>query len=400
MTVPARGPLRLMLDRRYGPFFLATFVAGSGNWLHVITSGIVVFSLTGSSLAVGLVGIAQFGSFLLMTPLAGELADRVDRRNVLIASYSTAALASAVLAALTWRLGPQAPIIIGVTVLLGLGHAISIPSVLAIVPNIVSHNELSAGVALNTVAVNLARVVGPVLGAFIYASSGAAAAFAFNALSHTPMILVLAFIIPSNNRPRGQPRAQLGEAVRAVREDRGLALAFAGVVAMGYALDPITTLSPSAAVEIGRSESFVGYIVSAFGAGAILAVTLATMLRRRFGPLLTGAVGLIAMGFSLIGWSLASSPSAVLMMLAAAGAGYITSVTDITSTIQERSPDALRGRMMALWSAALLGPRPIAAALNGWTADTAGIRNALILAGLIPIATGIAIISRRRTIPA
>jgi MFS family permease len=389
-----------MVDRRYGPFFVATFVAGSGNWLHVITSGIVVFALTGSSLAVGAVGIAQFGSFLLVTPLAGELADRVDRRTVLIASYSTAALASAALAAITWSIGPQVPIIIGVTVLLGLGHAISIPSVLAIVPNIVSHNELSAGVALNTVAVNLARVVGPVLGAFVYASAGAAAAFALNAIFHTPMILVLAFVIPRTLRPQSQQRAQLSEAIRAAKEDRGLVLAFVGVVAMGYALDPITTLSPSAAAAIGRTDNFVGLIVSAFGGGAILAVTLATMLRRRFGPFLTGAVGLIMMGVSLIGWSVADSPSVVLVMLVCAGAGYITSVTDITSAIQERSPDELRGRMMALWSAALLGPRPVAAAINGWTADTVGIRSALILAGLVPIAAGVVIIARRRTIPA
>jgi len=392
--------MRLMVDRRYGPFFLATFIAGSGNWLHVITSGLVVFSLTGSSLAVGVVGIAQFGSFLIMTPLAGELADRVDRRTVLIATYSTAVLASAVLASVTWRLGPQVPVIIGVTILLGLGHAISIPSVLAMVPNIVPYNELSAGVALNTVAVNLARVVGPMLGAFIYVSSGAATAFAFNALSHTPMILVLVVVIPSNHRPRGQPRAQLGEAIQAVKNDRGLILAFAGVIAMGYALDPITTLSPSAAVAIDRSENFVGLIVSAFGGGAILAVTLATTLRRRLGPFVTGAAGLMMMGVSLIGWSFASSPPVVLIMLAGAGAGYITSVTDITAAIQERSPDALRGRMMALWSAALLGPRPMAAAINGWTADTAGTRSALILAGLVPIVTGAVIISRRRTIPA
>lgn len=388
----SRGPLELLRDRRFLGFFMSVFVSGSGNWLHVIASGIIVFDLTGSSLAVGAVGVAQFGAFLVMTPIAGRLADAFDRRHVLIVSNGIASLAAAGLAFSTWSAGPQVGVIIGATVVLGLGHAVSVPSVLTIVPLLVQRSELSVGIALNTVAVNLARVFGPIAGAFLYAQAGATSVFALNALTYLPIVFVMLAIPRAPRRPaHAEGSSGIGEAMRTIRLDRGLQRAFVAVFAMGYALDPMTTLAPAAAERVGQPESFVGFIVGAFGLGAILSVGLATRLRRALGPVRAGPAGLAIMGSGLIGWSLLRTPAPMIMAIGLIGLGYITSVTDITTFIQERVDDRLRGRMMALWSAVLLGPRPIAATLNGALADGVGTGPAIAIAGLVPLLFGLAL---------
>lgn len=361
----------------------------------MIASGIIVFNITGSSLAVGAVGVAQFGAFIVMTPIAGRVADVFDRRHVLIVSNGIASLAAAGLALSTWRSGPQVGMIIGVTVVLGLGHAVSVPSVLTIVPLLVRSSELSVGIALNTVAVNLARVFGPIAGAFLYAQAGATTVFALNALTYLPIVLVMLALPPAPRRAAAAGSSALGEAVGLIRADRGLRLAFLAVFAMGYALDPMTTLAPAAAARVGQAEGFVGFIVSAFGLGAIATVGVATRLRWMLGPVRTGATGLLVMGLGLIGWAMLGSPAAVIIMLGFIGLGYITSVTDITTFIQERVADRLRGRMMALWSAVLLGPRPVAATLNGALADGVGVGPALAISGLVPLAVGVALLIQR-----
>lgn len=396
-----RGPLDLLREGRFLGFFLSVFISGSGNWLHVIASGIIVFNLTGSSLAVGIVGVAQFGAFLVMTPIAGRLADAFDRRHVLIVSNGIASLAAAGLAFSTWRSGPQVGVIIGVTVVLGLGHAVSVPSVLTIVPLLVKSAELSVGIALNTVAVNLARVFGPIAGAFLYAQAGATTVFALNALTYLPIVFVMLAVPPAPRRdPGAEGSSAIGEALRLIRRDRGLKLAFLAVFAMGYALDPMTTLAPAAAVRLGQAESFVGFIVSAFGFGAIVTVGVATRLRWVLGPVRTGAAGLTVMGLGLIGWSVLRSPGAAILAIGFIGLGYIMSVTDITTFIQERVADRLRGRMMALWSAVLLGPRPVAATLNGALADGVGVGLALAIAGLVPLGIGLTLLAGRPPGPA
>jgi len=376
-----RSAVAVLRRREFGIYFLGASLSNIGTWFQNIAAGLLVYELTRSTLLVGAVNFSQFiGSFVLAS-VAGGAADRFDRRKLLIVSQLGAAAVGAALAVVT-LLGAVTPTIVIVAALaLGFALAFMVPALLALVPLLVAEEDLDAAVALNSVSFNLARAVGPILGALVVGGAGYGVAFALNAGSFLVFVAALAVI-----RPRPQERARgvrpkLIETVRLVRSVPAWWAVLVATMVISMSTDPINTLTPELALDtFGGVELDAGLLVGAFGAGATLtAVTLTGWLRRQRRTL-PAAMGVQAAGMLLVG--LAPGLGVALAGMAVSGGGFIAGITRASVRLQAEVPDLQRGRVMALWSVAFVGTRPLASLASGAIAEVAGAQVAAMVLAL------------------
>lgn len=392
-------PLTLLRDRTFGPFFFGNLVSNAGNWFQNLAAAVVVYELTESNTLVGVVSVLQFTATLLLSPWAGVAGDRYDRRRLLIGAQllsatGAGALAVAVLALGVDGLGGPVPVF-AATVVIGVGYAMSVPMVQAIVPQLVEARDLDGAIALSSVTFNLARAIGPAAAGALIAAAGVAAAFGVNALTFVVMVVVLLAIRP-RPAPARDPDADrsLRAGFRWVRADRVAVPVMLATLAVGWGSDPVNTLTPAVAEQLGRGDGFVGALVSAFGAGAAASALVVERVRRRLGHRGTTQLGLGLLATGMVGLAAAPGPVPAVAALAVAGSGFLVGITSLNGAIQRRVPEAMRARVMALWSVSLLGVRPLAALVDGVLADLTSVSTALAAAGIVPV---VALVALART---
>lgn len=394
-----RGPWALLGDRTFGPFFAGTLVSNAGNWFQNLAAAVVVYQLTSSNTLVGLVTVVQFTATLILSPWAGVAGDRVDRRRLLIGAQLVSFLGAGALAvavALVGVDGLGGPLpVFAATAVIGVGYAVSVPMIQAILPQLVHRKDLDPAVALSSVTFNLARAIGPALAGALIGVAGVGAAFGVNAASFLVLVAVLLLIrlrpVEIDHDTDDGDRSLRG-GLRWARADAVAVPIFVATAALGWASDPVNTLSPAVADELGRSNAFVGALVSAFGAGAAVTVLVVERLRRRVGARRATQIGFVLISAGMTGLALTPVAAGALVALALAGAGFLLGVTCLNGAMQRRVPEALRGRVMALWSVALLGSRPFAALIDGGVADLFGTTTALLLAGAVALVAAIGLI--------
>jgi MFS family permease len=364
----------------FGPYLVGNFVSSTGNWFQNVAAAYVVFTLTGSSTLVGVVGLFQFGATLLIAPVAGAAADRVDRRRLMVLAQVVSFAGAAALAALVLAVGvdglPGAWPVFAATGVIGLGYAVTIPATQAIVPALVRRADLPQAIALGSVSFNLARAVGPALAGVLLATAGAGTAFTVNAASFAVFAVVLARL-----RPRHPTRLDADDgADRSIRAGLRVAItdpfivrALLATAALGFATDPVNTLAPALADRYGAGGAFVGYVGSAFGAGAVGASLVLNRLRERFPRTRLAEVGYLALAVGMGTVALAPAAGVALAGMVVAGVGFLLAVTTVNGELQYRLDEEVRGRVMALWSVAFLGLRPVAALLDGAVSDGVGV---------------------------
>lgn len=389
-STETRSSFSAIRDRRFGPYLAGNFTSNVGNWFQNVAAGIVVFQITGSNTLVGTVSVFQFLATLILSPWSGAMADRFNRRKLLILAQAISATGAVSLAIWVGLEGveglPGVWPVFAATGVIGLGYAVGISAMNALIPALVEPKDLDNAIALNSATFTLARAIGPALAGLVVASLGAAWAFGINALTFFPLIAVLFFI-----RPRPIRRFGGDGSVRAgfdyVRDRKVMLWLVLATLTVGWAGDPANTLSPAYADMFGRSEAFVGLQVAAFGLGAAVSSFLVGMVRSRLGLVTTTKAGLILLAVGLV--SLAAAPTEVVVLLGlfVAGMGFLLGVTTTNSNLQRRLDEDMRGRVMALWSMAFLGSRPIAGIVDGAVADLVSPR-AGVLAAAVPLLVG------------
>lgn len=380
----------LVTDRRYGPYLSTNFVSNVGNWFQNVAAGIVVFALTGSNTLVGVVSVLQFLATMALAPWSGSLADRHDRRKLLILAQVISAAGAVGLAIWVGLAGveglPGIWPVMAASGVIGLGFAIGVSAMNALVPSLVEPAELDQAIALNSATFTVARAVGPALAGIAIAATGAGFAFGVNALTFLPLIVVLLVIRPrAVNRSKGDRSVKAGLAY--LRDRPSMRWLIVTTLTVGWAADPASTLAPAYADLFGRGESFVGFQVAMFGAGAAVSSLTVRRFRARFGLLQTTRIGLVLLAAGLMGYSAAPTEWVVLVALFVAGMGFLLGVTTTNSNLQRRLDEDLRGRVMALWSMAFLGSRPIAGLIDGGVADLTSPRLG-VLTAIVPLFAG------------
>jgi MFS family permease len=389
-----RAALRVLRSRNFAPYFIGNAASASGTWFQNLAASILVYRLTHSAFLLGVLNFCQFIPILVLSPWAGTIADRVDRRRLVLVTQLVAAGLSAVLAALAWADAAGAAVVIAFSLLLGITSAFSAPASQALIVQLVDEKDVPQAVALNSMTYNIARALGPVTAAAVISLAGIPPAFALNALSYLVLVVALFMVTP---RPQERDeRASLRESFDLIRQEPMLGAYLLIVMAVGFASDPINTLAPAFADAFGHSDTMAGVIVGVFGAGAVTAAfvvagSVAGSRRRMAGTLTLLGLGVIA--FSLTPWLLLA-----LVPLFIGGFGYLASNTAATTRLQLGVVEWQRGRIMALWSIAFLGMRPLASLLDGVIADVAGVRVAGVVLALPALAgaAAIALLERRR----
>jgi MFS family permease len=380
--LPVRGSLGLMVDRMFGRYFAGKVLSGTGIWVQNIVAAILMWDMTGSATWVGAISVVQFAGPLVLSPWAGALTDIVNRRRLLMAGrlLSGCAAASLAVGSLMGALSPR--FLLLATALVGVGLALSSPAMQALVPALVPPRDLDQALALSSVVGNISRAVGPALGTALLLLGGSALAFGFTAVAHWAFAATLVGL----RTPPGAGRAAGGrvlDGVRYLKHDRRMAMLLLGVTALGFGVDPILTLTPALSEHFGRGDAAVGAMASVFGAGALVAAMFTRTVRRWLDLRRLGAAGfgVLALGLSLVaatGWY-----AVALAGFALSGAGFLAGTTALNTRIQRRVPDEIRGRVMALWTVAFLGFRPVAAAINGVVADASSARVAVALGAVV-----------------
>lgn len=383
--LPARGSFGLIVDRQFGVLFWGKLLSGFGVWIHSIVAAIVVYAATRSALWVGLVSVAMFIPQLFLSPLSGKWADTGNLARQLVLGRVLTMAGSAFVAAWCWIEGePQGyagagAVLVG-SFVVGLGFVVGGPAQQSIIPLLIRPGELGRAMGLNSLPMTLSRVVGPAIGALIAARLGAAHAFTLAAITHLvfAVMLVLA-ALPRGIEHEDEADFSVRSALRQVRGDRALLLLLLVVTAAGFASEPSMTLVPTFADTLGGGTQLVGQLTGAFGLGAALGYLGYVRLSRRMAQPRTTQVGLVLMTLGTAALALAGTPSAALGLFAVVGGGFMIALTAATTLIQTRVPPHLRGRVMALWFMGFIGSRPLAAALDGWLADTFSLAAAMLV---------------------
>lgn len=370
---PSRGSLRLLVDPVFGPFFFGKLLSTVGIWIHNIVAAIVAYELSGSAFVVGLVSMAQFGPQLVFSPLSGALADRGDRRRQLVAGRLIVAAGSATIAVPMALVGveglPGAWPVVVAALIVGVGFVVGGPAMNALIPSLVGPGELADAIALNSVPPTLARAAGPAIGALVATAASPAVAFALAAAGNAAFALMVVplKIRPCSPAPGRDHRVRTG--FRYLRHDPGIVRLLVGVTAVGVGADPVITLTPPLAAELGGGSALVGMFASSFGIGAGLAFFTLSPLRGRMGLARLATTGLILLAVGTVAAGVSPSAGAAIVSFMVGGAGMTMSLTALSTSLQQRIPDELRGRIMGLWAMAFLGSRPLAAAMDGAVAD-------------------------------
>jgi len=288
-----------------------------------------------------------------------------------------AAALSAVLALVTTLDLATAPLVICFGLAQGVVTAFSTPAQQALFVSLVPRREVPTAVALNSMTFNIARAVGPATAAAVIATLGIATAFALNAVSYLVFVAALLFV-----RPRRQERpesSRLRHSFELLRREPRLLYALGIVMTVGFASDPINTLAPAFADAFGKPDTFSGYIIGVFGAGAVTAAFVlagrAPERRRIIATLFLLVGGVCA--FSVLPWL-----GVALPFLFVAGFGYLGTNAGATSFLQLGVAETERGRIMALWSIAFLGLRPVASLVDGAIASAFSVRVAGVVLAL------------------
>jgi MFS family permease len=395
-----RAALRLIGHRNFGPYFVGNAASASGTWFQNLAASLYVFERTHSPFLLGVLQFANFVPVLLLAPWGGSAADRFDRKRLLLATQVVSTVLSGVLAALTWAGFASVPLVIGCAVGLGISSAFSAPASQALIGDLVPRNELQSAVALNSMTFNLARAVGPTLAGVSVDQLGFAPSFAINAASYLVLVLGLAIVEPRARELAGRGASRLRESLRLVREQPRLLAFLLIVTAVGFGSDPVNTEAPAFAstFALHPPRLWTGIVVGAFGAGAVSAAFLVAGRvagsRRRMTITLT----LLAVGIA--GFALSPAIWLGLAFLVVGGFGYLASNTAATSRLQLDVAEQHRGRIMALWSVAFLGLRPVASLLDGALADTFGVRAAGVVLALPALACAATILLLKRPVPA
>ena len=370
--------LRALRHRHFRFFYFGMAASLIGMWVQVTALAWLVFRLTDSASLVGLLALAQQAPSLVLGPIAGAYADRLNRRNVLLACMSLAFLPAATLGILTLGGWVEPWHIIALALVAGLARAFEIPNRQALLPQLVERQDLPNAIALNSALFNGARLIGPAIAGILIPTVGEGWCFVVNAISFVFVIGALLVIPSSLSAPseRSTPSSVWGD----IRE--GLAYAssqpvvralLGSLVVVSFAAMPYSVLLPSFAErQLQGGPQTYSLLQIAVGVGSVLgALRLAARVGveglQRWVP-----VASVLVGVCLVALSWAQSLWTALVLLTLQGLVFMLALASSNTMMQSLAPEALRGRLMSLHSTVFLGVFPFAGILAGALADRVG----------------------------
>ncbi|MBA3654320.1 MAG: MFS transporter [Actinobacteria bacterium] len=382
----SRGTARAALAHRdFRIVWTGTLGSNVGTWMQNVVLAAFGYRLTHSASYVSLLQFAQLGPLLFLATPAGVLADKVDRRKLLVAMQLQQLVFSFVLAWLARGGHPDKTLLVGCVLVIGIGNALSGPALSAALPQLVPRPDLAGAVSLQSFQTNASRVIGPAIGGVLFPLFGAAAVFSVNAVTYLfAVVAILAARFPPTPRShdlRGWRQLASGFAI--AWRDRLIRRILVTMATMSFFVLPFIGLMPVIAadnlsMEV-RSLSY-GLLYAAFGTGAALgAMSIGTFLAGHSKPRIV-RVGFAVFAALLAAFALSRAAALAYMVVAALGFAYFATVTSMSTVLQQHLDDRVRGRVMALWIMAFGGTVPLGTLAAGPLVDRTSI-TAVMLGG-------------------
>lgn len=350
-----------LFHRNYALLWTGAFLSNIGTWMQMVALSWVVFSLTKSARALGIVNFLNSLPVFFFVLYAGSLADRINRRRLLVIAETLLLLFALALGILSSLSKLNMYWIASLTFLTGMGTAFIFPTWQAIIPDVVPRRDLMNAIALNSAQFNGARMIGPAMAGVVLAAFGAAANFYVNAVSFLAVIIALFMIQPSAPKPRPVKSAwrHLLEGLRYARRHPtvGLLLMYVGILTV-FGLSYVVLLPIYASDVLKTGAKGYGFLAGASGLGSLTgALTVASVAHmKRRGGLVKWTIG--SFGIFLILFSLSKAYFLSLALMVGVGWSFLASTSTINTMIQEAVPNEIRGRVMAIYIWMFLGLQP------------------------------------------
>jgi MFS family permease len=382
--------LRALRNKNYRLFFIGQGLSLIGTWMQNIAMSWLVYRLTNSPFYLGVVGFSSQIPILLAAPLGGVLADRWNKKNILIFTQALSLLQAAILAILVITGAIQIWHVILMSILLGTVNGFDMPTRQAFVYELVDNrDDLPNAIALNSLIFNGARLIGPTIAGLIIAAAGEGICFLINAVSFIPVLVAFAFMkmghlkIPRIN---GHVFAGLHDGFKyatnfvPIRVILTL-LTFIGLVAMPYSV-----LMPVFARDIllGNSRT-LGFLMGATGVGAITGALFLAAQKTvsRLSSFVVMALSIFAV--AIFAFSMSGMLWFSMIMLTLAGFGLMVMIAAVNTVLQTIVDDDKRGRVMSLYSMSFIGMAPFGSLLAGTAAHIIGAPRTVLISGCLCI---------------
>ena len=387
----------------YKLYFFGQLISLIGTWLQIVAQGWLVLKLTNSAFLIGLVAaLATLPSFLF-TLFGGVIVDWFSKKRILLFTQGSSMILAFVLGALTlahiiniWEIGM-------LSFLLGVVNAIDAPARQAFVPEMVTKDELTSAIALNSGVFNTARVIGPGVAGLLIAVVGTGGAFMLNGLSYIAVIIALLIM---KLKPR--KATVKGDALKAIKEGFAYSLAhpiirtlilFTAVSSVfGWSYTTIMPLIAQNEFHLGADG--LGYLYAATGLGALMATFLIAGFSKRVPPIIYIAGGSMLFAVSLILFSYTTNFYLALILLFFAGLGLLSQFAMMNTRIQSLVKSEFRGRVMSIYVFMFVGLTPIGNFEIGWLSERTNTSFAIRVGAIIVFVFAFIVFLRRNKITA
>lgn len=392
-----------LAGRNFRLYFAGQAVSLIGTWMQVVAQSWLVLQLTRSGTLLGLVAAAQFLPVLLLGAYGGLVADRADKRRLLLGTQSGLGLLAFLLGMLTVTHAVRLWMVFVTAVAMGMVNSVDQPARQTFVPEMVGRDRVQNAVSLNSVLTNSSRAIGPAVAGVLIATAGVGVCFLANAASFLAVLASLARIRVRDFHPAPSARRESGQLRQGFRYVRGtlgllvplLMMALVGTLAYEFQV----ALPLLARVSLHGGASTYGFLTAAMGAGAVVGgLVVASVARTGLLPFTLASAGF---GAAILAAALVPSLAGELAALVVVGFFSTAFMATGNTTLQLTSDPRFRGRVMALWSVAFSGSTPIGGPVIGVVADDLGPRYGLGLGAIACLAaTVVGLVAVRRMPPA
>ena len=385
--------LRALGHRNYRIYFFGQLLTQPGMWMQQVAMGWLTYRLTESVFMLGVVAFATQIPILFLGPLGGLLADRLDRRRLMLTTQVFSLLQSAILAVLTLSGMVQSWHLVVSALVLGAITAVDTPTRQSLTIRMVGdRRDLANGIALNGLNFNISRLIGPAVGGVLVAWAGEGACFAVASVTYLGMITALLTVrLPPGAGGGTAASGGISAAVRVAWNSPALRALLLITATLSFFFAPYVVLLPYFAKDVYQGDAdTLGFLFSCTGAGAIVG-SLWMLSRQHVGGLPRAIARVVRLGgFALAVFPLMPGAWSAAPALAVIGASSLLSGIGSNTLIQTLVRDDMRGRMMSLFTMCLLGVMPVGSLLIGRLADHIGVQVTMVLCGLATTLAGMA----------
>lgn len=372
--------------RDFRLLWIGAFTSTCGTFMQALAQGWLVYTMTGSALLLGLDGFLATGPMLLFSLFGGVIADRVERRKVMLLSQVLQGSFALILAILIWAKTVKIWHILLMSFLTGSAQSLSGPAYISLLPLLVKREDVANAVAMNSMQFNLARVIGPALGGVVFAFWGAASCFALNSFSFGAVIVALLMIRMPKARPVSENRSiavEMREGFSFVLSRPKLQLltflAFAGTF-LGM---PLFTMLPVVAKSFHWGARGLSLLQADYGIGSVVGALFVAAAGHATKKGRLALFLQLAFALLLVVFGLSTNLTLSLVSGFFAGACVVGVVSLYSSLVQLAVSDSMRGRVMSIFMLAFRGGMPLGALLAGWMIERYSLAAALALNGLL-----------------